>query len=226
MVTKTKDSLKYKILSLIKGNMPNGVGFNKIWKEFKGRKGKANYYSVIGSKSTLSNILKGLSKEGFIQRDLDNRLYKITAEGQKYLKRSEIVEMILSSTALDSLFDWSAKKEQEKAEEISAAYMLVETRKEAPHSLALLHERLSRTQPFLWHIDVLNYALKVELLTDKDIETVKNTLKGKASLETMELLQKKLKSVWKELFDGVQRLTIVETVSPQLLLENIEKLFM
>jgi len=221
MLNKTKGSLDHKIVQLIKENMPNGLGFNDLFDMMKGKKGEAGYGKAIGSRSTLSKSLRWLRKAGFIQQDSDSRRNITTADGQKYLERSEIVDFILSSTALDSLFDWNAEKEQERAEEISAVYMLVNAKKDAPHALAMLHYRGHRSQPLVWDADVLKYiSLGANLLSEKDI---KKALEGTASLEELALLQKRIRAVWKKLFNGVERLTVVETVSPQLLLEKIEK---
>lgn len=223
MDDKTKSKMDWGITNLIRNSMPTGIGFNNIFDIVRGKKNEGSYYDVIGSKSTLSKILYRLREKGFIEKSESSRRYVATEEGEKYLKRSEIVDIILSSNALDSFFDFSAEKEKEKAEEISAAYMLATAKKGyGNHTIAILHERLSRTHP-IWDIDVLNYAIEMGFLNEKDTEILKNAVKGSVSIEKLDAFQKKLKTVWEELFKGVERLTIVETVNPQLLLEQIER---
>ncbi len=201
----------------------NGLGFNELVSKLNQRKVSAFYYDAA-SRPTVSASLKELQQDGHVQRDVGTRKYKITAGGKKYAKLSEIVDCILSSTKLDSVFDWSAEREKEKTEEISAAYMLATCKKDSgEHALAILHEKLKRTKPMLWDFDIVTYAIETEMLNDKDVGNFKKAVEGKASVEELAAILRKLKAVGKRLFKGVERLTIVEMVNPQLSLENLKK---
>jgi hypothetical protein len=228
-------TMKLKILDFVSAN-DNGLGFKELASKFEshplktqeqGKKRipklnlrKRDYDWVSASVPTVSKALTELQEEGLIQRDPRTKKYKITAKGKQYAKLSEIVDYIVSSIAVDSVFDWSMPKEKEEVEEVSAAYMLVTAKKDGAHGLALLHERLKRTQPMLWEIDVVNYAIETRML---NVEGFEKAVKGRASIQELEELQKKLRMIWKRLFKDVERLTVVETVRPQLLLEKLER---
>lgn len=222
-MSKSKGSfVRKQILSILR-SASDGVGFNDLVSKFTPREDSTPYYEKA-TRPTISFYLTELQKQGYVQRDVSTRKYKLTAEGNKYVRLSEIVDCILSSTALDSIIvDQSARKEKEENEEISVAYMLASIRMDGIHSLALMRERLRRTQPLGWGIDILNYASKTGMLRDKDIGDFKKALEGRASMEELEAIQKRLRITWRRLFKGVERLTIVETVRPQLLLEKLER---
>ena len=221
-MSKSKGTLvKKRILSILHF-ASNGIGFNELVSKFTLGKASTSYYGGA-SRPTISASLKELQKQGYVHCDIDTRKYKITAEGNNYAKLSEIVDYILSSTAIDSRFDFSAQKEKQESEEISAVYMLAIAKKDGRHSLALLHERLERTEPMLWEIDILKYAIKTRMLNKKDMEGFNKAVEGRASIRELETIQKKLRIIWKRLFKGVDRLTVVETVRPQLSLEKLER---
>jgi DNA-binding PadR family transcriptional regulator len=221
-MSKSKGTVVKKQILSILHSTSNGIGFNELVSKFIPRKASTSYYGRA-SRPTISACLKELQKQGYVHCDIDTRKYEITAEGNKYAKLSEIVDYILSSTALDSLFDFSAREEKQKSEEISAAYMLATAKTDGRHSIALLRERLRRTQPMLWEIDIVNYATETRMLNDKDIGYFKKAVEGRASIPELETIQKKLRIIWKRLFKGVERLTVVETVRPQLSLERLER---
>ena len=204
------------ICSLLKSE-PKGLGFNELFSKMESG---ASYDTTAKNKTTLSNALKRLLKEGYIDRDVDTRKYKLSDDGKKYLQRSEIVDWILSSGLLDSYSEWTYWKRM--PEEIAAVYVLLEAKKDAtPKAFSVPMKRTHRLKAMSWDDDFLDFALMDGSLNKTDAEILSKMFKGEASFSDMNALERKIKEVWEKLFRGVERVTIVETVNCKLLFEKI-----
>jgi hypothetical protein len=210
------------LLALIEKAGSKGLSWTEIWEKMnakektlvllKNGKVMVQYRKLIGSKDTFSKMCKFLEKSGYIESDIETRKYRLTDDGQKYIQKSEIVDSILSSNQIDTYFqDWSPSSKQPAATLINLA-QTTQTLEQglSSHSLALLISRGRRTQPLEWLKDIMDYAIAVGLL---DENKRVNILTNKDELEKL----------WKELFNGTERLTVIETVKPQLLLESLEQ---
>lgn len=209
-----------KALRLIEEAGSQGLSWGKIWEQVnkeektlirsQDRRVIVRPQKNIGSKTTLSKKLKVWEKNGYIERDVETRKYRLLKDGKKYLQKSDIVDSILSSKYIDTYFrNWSPSSK----EPASTLYNLVQTTQSpeqgSSHSIPLLISRARRTQPLEWLRDVIDYAKDIGLLDDKKQSDI---LTNKVALEKL----------WKELFGGVERLTVVETLKPSLLLNSLE----
>jgi hypothetical protein len=181
---------------------PNGIrltDFEKILQERLVSRGVTDYFQV-GSRHTIIEALKRLQKQGRAKKDIDNRRYMITSQGGVYLKKLEVINHILASNYLDVDFCWNPTNKRPEME----VYNLIQGKETADNIMAFLKVRLRSTKLMdLEQLknDVIKYALVMGLVKEKS----------------------EFRDVWKEVFKGVERITVVQTLDPQLLLERIEQ---
>ncbi|GAI84942.1 unnamed protein product [marine sediment metagenome] len=118
------------------------------------------------------------------------------------LGKLAVAEQILSSTYMDSYFNWATWKE--KPEEISSIYMFIEAKEKAePSVIRVLHTRAHR-EP--WEFDVLKVAKEMNLVKEDEV---------------VNMTKSKLTKIWNALFKGTRRIVFVESLNPKLLLEEL-----
>src|SRR5208282_5893021 len=135
------------VLEFIKKSEPKGASWTEIWEEMKkdkktftmkNNKAIVSHAKTVGSKETLSSILKFFEKDERIFLDRRTKKYRITKEGIEYIQKSEIVDFILSSNQLDPYF-----KRDANTLPVATCYNLAQVGKNcSDHPLPLLFERL------------------------------------------------------------------------------------
>lgn len=161
------------------------------------------YYDRIGSMESLSKTLKSLIEKGLVQQSEITKKYRLTNNGEIMIGKLAVAELILSSTHMDSYQDWATWKE--KPEEISSIYMFIEAEKNSePAVIKVPHIRGKRREP--WEFDILEVAEEMNLVKEE---------------EMADMTKSKLKEMWNVLFGGTKRITLVETLNPHLLLEEL-----
>ena len=181
---------------------PKGIrltDFEKILQDRVISRGVTDYFQV-GSRHTIIEALKRLQKQGHAAKDIDSRRYVITSRGEQHLDKLGVVKHILSSDYWDSDFLWSPTSKQPAME----VYNMLQGKETADNALLFLKARLQTTKLMdLEQLknDLINYAIKMGFVKEKS----------------------EFRDVWKEVFKGVERITVVQTLDPQLLLERIEQ---
>ena len=236
---KAKKVILLRVLEILKTE-PEGLRRGEIDKEFslKVKDGngallpqsllrkKGTYpsgtYHTFASKPTISSALQEGIKQGFIQHNIITHKYKATTDGTKYLEKFEIADFILNSSYWDYAFSWNPTSKKPEVE----VYNMTQGKESLDNILSFLGEKLKRTKSAdwkQWRDDVISYALAHGLLKENTVRVLSKFGSEEVSQSEVDLLKSDLRNVWKEIFKGVERVTVVETLDPQLLLERIEQ---
>ncbi len=176
------------------------LGFRELFRKVRQPK---RYYERIGSMESLNTTLKSLVGRGLIQQSKITKKYRLTDNGEIMVGKLAVAEQILSSTYMDSYFNWATWKE--KPEEISSIYMFIEAKDNAePAVIRVPHTRAKHREP--WEFDVLKVAKEMNLVKEDEL---------------VNMTKSKLTEIWKALFKGTRRIVLVESLNPQLLLEEL-----
>jgi DNA-binding PadR family transcriptional regulator len=231
MLTKEKVSLlTTRIVQLLKSE-PNGLRKNIIYSRFrpnaKQAKSKAplhpmapSYNYETATKPTIDKAMKEGIIRGLIQFNPLTRHYSATTKGKEYLEQLNIADWVLKSNYWFSDFSWDSTSRAPAA----AIYNMIRIQgEESGHSAGLLKNRMSRTKPLEWFDDFLDYVIKIGLLDAGSYQIWRKLQEGKATENEVDLFQEKIRNLWQTVFQGVKRMTVVETVNPSLMFERIDK---
>jgi hypothetical protein len=180
-------------------------------------------YHTFASKPTISSALQEGIKQGFIQHNIITHKYKATTDGKKYLKKFEIADFVLNSSYWDYYFSQNPTSKKPEVE----VYTTTQGKESSDNILLFLNRRLERTKSAdwkQWKKDIINYARAMNLLKENAVPIFSKLCSEEVIPESeVDFLKSELRNVWKEIFKGVERVTVVETLDPQLLLERIEQ---
>jgi hypothetical protein len=225
-------------LKLIENAGSKGLSWGEIWGKvnkaektprLENHKVVVRQSKPIGSKATLSKMLKSWEQRGYIEKDIATRKYRLSSDGSKYIQKSDIVDSILSSNEIDTYFgSWNPSNKESTSTVYNLAEIkpLIQTQmieEGSIHCLPLMLKREQRTKPLDWFNDIIEYSVQMGLLNSEIANIWQDIQNQTAPPNDVEFFQQKIKELWQVLFKGVERLTVVETFQPQLFIKDLEK---